>query len=157
MKPLRPCLSTADVLFVREFRPLSRHSFSSHLFHLIAQRKDYMMVETRPVGLLLYFWVAFVVLVLFSTIRLFFLPSTMTWAPCPHGVRTRGKKSFCSFFSVSRSETEDIRYCTWLRPKQPCTRRPSCGGRTSSDPGASRTGCTLQASQKCTRCKASKL
>ena len=21
------------------------------------------------------------------------LPSTMTWAPCPHGVRTRGKKS----------------------------------------------------------------
>ena len=23
----------------------------------------------------------------------FSLPSTMTWAPCPHGVRTRGKKS----------------------------------------------------------------
>ena len=24
------------------------------------------------------------------------LPSTMTWAPCPHGVRTRGKKKFSS-------------------------------------------------------------
>ena len=24
------------------------------------------------------------------------LPSTMTWAPCPHGVRTRGKKIFMS-------------------------------------------------------------
>ena len=34
------------MLFVRELRPLSRHSFSSHLFHL-AQRKDYMMVVTR--------------------------------------------------------------------------------------------------------------
>ena len=39
----------ADMLFVREFRPISRHSFLFHLFHL-AQRKDYMMVETRPVG-----------------------------------------------------------------------------------------------------------
>ena len=25
------------------------------------------------------------------------LPSMMTWAPCPHGVRTRGKKSSASF------------------------------------------------------------
>ena len=33
-----------------------------------------MMVETRPVGLLLWFLVVFVVLVPFSTIRLFFPP-----------------------------------------------------------------------------------
>ena len=51
-----------------------------------------MMVETRPVGCGLFgfglFWLS-----------LFFsppsdcssLPSTMTWAPCPHGVRTRRK------------------------------------------------------------------
>ena len=50
------------------------------------------MVETRPVAVVCLVWVVLVVLVLFSTIRLFFLPSTMTWAPCPHGVRTRGKK-----------------------------------------------------------------
>ena len=63
----------ADMLFVREFRPLSRHSFSSHLFHL-AQWKDYMMVETRLWAFCCGFWVVFVVLVIFSTIRLFFPP-----------------------------------------------------------------------------------
>ena len=61
------------MLFVREFRPLSRHSFSSHLFHL-AQRKDYMMVVTWPWAFCCGFWVVFVVLVIFSTIRLFFPP-----------------------------------------------------------------------------------
>ena len=63
----------------------------------LAQRKDYMMVETRPVGP--GFW-CFVCLV-WCWVSLFLsppsdcssLPSTMTWAPCPHGVRTRGKKS----------------------------------------------------------------
>ena len=80
------------MLFVREFRPLSRHSFSSHLFHL-AQRKDYMMVETRPVGLLLWFLGCVLWSLFFSPPSdCFSLPSTMTWAPCPHGVRTRGKK-----------------------------------------------------------------
>ena len=57
-----------------------------------------MMVETRPVGLGLW---CLVVLV-WCWVSLFLsppsdcssLPSTMTWAPCPHGVRTRGKKPF---------------------------------------------------------------
>ena len=83
------------MLFVREFRPLSGHSFSFHPFHL-AQRKDYMMVETRPVGPGLWCFVCLVG----CCVSLFLsppsdcssLPSTMTWAPCPHGVRTRGKK-----------------------------------------------------------------
>ena len=59
------------------------------------------MVETRPAGCGLFgfglFWLS-----------LFFsppsdcssLPSTMTWAPCPHGVRTRGKKGPFHFFEV---------------------------------------------------------
>ena len=42
-----------------------------------------MMVETRPVG----FW-----LFVLGCADCSSLPSTMTWAPCPHGVRTRGKK-----------------------------------------------------------------
>ena len=76
--------------------PIDSHWFSFHLFHL-AQRKDCKMVETRPVGCgLRSFWLVWFVFVL----SLFFsppsdcssLPSTMTWAPCPHGVRTRGKK-----------------------------------------------------------------
>ena len=53
-----------------------------------------MTVVTRLWAFCCGFWVVFVVLVIFSTIRLFSLPSTMTWAPCPHGVRTRGKKNF---------------------------------------------------------------
>ena len=50
-----------------------RHSFLSHRFHL-AQRKDYMMVETRPVGFCSCLLVFVVVLVIFSTIRLTFPP-----------------------------------------------------------------------------------
>ena len=50
------------------------------------------MVEFRPAGLGVWFWVGFGVFVPFSTICLFFPSFTMTWAPCPHGVRTRGKK-----------------------------------------------------------------
>ena len=65
------------------------------MFHL-AQRKDYMMVETRPLGPGLWCFVCLV----WCWVSLFLsppsdcssLPSTMTWAPCPHGVRTRGKK-----------------------------------------------------------------
>ena len=36
-----------------------------------------------------------------------FLSSTMTWAPCPHGVRTRGKKSslrFCTSYLGTQKE-----------------------------------------------------
>ena len=65
------------------------------MFHL-AQRKDYMMVETRPVGpglccfvCLVWCWVS---LFLSPPSDCSSLPSMMTWAPCPHGVRTRGKK-----------------------------------------------------------------
>ena len=69
------------------------------MFHL-AQRKDYMMVETRPVGPGLWCFVCLV----WCWVSLFLsppsdcssLPSTMTWAPCPHGVRTRGKKKMLS-------------------------------------------------------------
>ena len=60
-----------------------------------------MMVETWPagcgvfgLGLFVWFWVVLVALVLFSTIRLFF-PSFNERSPCPHGVRTRGKKNSC--------------------------------------------------------------
>ena len=73
------------------------------------------MVETRPVGFGL-----LGVLVLFSTIRLFFSPFTITCTmPTTASVLVEKKK-------------------------------------TSSDPGASRTGCTLHASKKHT-CKASKV
>ena len=92
------------MLFVREFRPISRHSFSFHLFHP-AQRKDYMMVKTRPVG----FWL----FVLGCVGSLFFsppsdcssLPSTMTWAPCPHGVRTRGKNTTATMWWRQRTKS----------------------------------------------------
>ena len=56
-----------------------------------------MMVETRPVGpgwccfgCLVWCWVS---LFLSPPSDCSSLPSTMTWAPCPHGVRTRGKKT----------------------------------------------------------------
>ena len=46
------------------------------------------------------------------------LPSTMTWAPCPHGVRTRGKKSTEGFHSTSllhatSSNTQARKKVTW--------------------------------------------
>ena len=51
------------------------------------------MVESAcGLGCLVLGWF-FGVFVPFSTICLSSLPSTMTWAPCPHGVRTRGKKN----------------------------------------------------------------
>ena len=56
-------------------------------------REDYKMVESAcGLGCLFLGWF-FGVFVPFSTICLSSLPSTMTWAPCPHGVRTRGKKN----------------------------------------------------------------
>ena len=72
------------------------------MFHL-AYREDYKMVETACGLGCLVFGLAFGVLVWFGLVlgSLFLsppsacssLPSTMTWAPCPHGVRTRGKKT----------------------------------------------------------------
>ena len=65
------------------------------MFHL-AQRKDYKMVETRPVGPWL--WCSLVLCGVgfpcsfLHHLTVLSLPSTMTWAPCPHGVRTREKK-----------------------------------------------------------------
>ena len=42
------------------------------------------------------FWVGFLGSSFLSPPSVFSsLPSTMTWAPCPHGVRTRGKKKLC--------------------------------------------------------------
>ena len=65
LRPATTCFS-----FVNS-GPLLVISFRFNRF--TQQRKDYMMVETRPVGCGLFcFWVVLVVLVLFSTIRLFF-------------------------------------------------------------------------------------
>ena len=66
-----------------------------------------MMVETRPVGPGLWCFVCLV----WCWVSLFLsppsdcssLPSTMTWAPCPHGVRTRGKKIRTSLRSCEQS------------------------------------------------------
>ena len=48
------------------------------------------------------------------------LPSTMTWAPCPHGVRTRGKKRLLTSVDLCNSNVEEIPeftfvHCTSLR------------------------------------------
>ena len=51
------------------------------------------MVETRPVGSVLFVWFVVGLFLSFSPPSdCFSFPSMMTWAPCPHGVRTRGKK-----------------------------------------------------------------
>ena len=51
------------------------------------------MVETRPVGCGLFVFGLFWLSLFFSPPSdCSSLPSTMTWEPCPHGVRTRGKK-----------------------------------------------------------------
>ena len=51
------------------------------------------MVETRPLGC---GWLLFLLVGLSLSFSpqsdCISLPSMMTWAPCPHGVRTRGKK-----------------------------------------------------------------
>ena len=52
-----------------------------------------MMVETRPVGCgLLGFGLCWLSLFFSPPSDCSSLPSTMTWAPCPHGVRTHEKK-----------------------------------------------------------------
>ena len=85
------------MLFVREFRPISRHSFSSHLFSPSTEERLHDGGDSAC-GL---FVVRFGLCLwsLFFSRSLFFsppsdcssLPSTMTWAPCPQGVCTRGK------------------------------------------------------------------
>ena len=68
------------------------YSFRLTCFTLV-QRKDYKMVETRPVGFVLGCLVCCWLLLSSSPPSdSFFFPSMMTWAPCPHGVRTCGKK-----------------------------------------------------------------
>ena len=39
------------------------------------------------------------------------LPSTMTWAPCPHGVRTRGKKSLASLLNLFATPSDAYTHC----------------------------------------------
>ena len=51
------------------------------------------MVEFRPAGLGVWFGLVLGPSFLSPPSVCSSLPSTMTWAPCPHGVRTRGKKS----------------------------------------------------------------
>ena len=69
----------------------------------LAQRKDYRMVETRPLGC---GWRLFFVVGLSLSFSppsdCNSLPSMITWAPCPHGVRTRGKKGQKATQPVSR-------------------------------------------------------
>ena len=62
------------MLFVREFRPISGHSFSSHLFHLAQRKRLHDGGDLACGPSIVFFLVVFVVLVLFSTIRLFFPP-----------------------------------------------------------------------------------
>ena len=50
------------------------------------------MVEFRPAGLGVWFGLVLGSSFLSPPSVCSSLPSTMTWAPCPHGVRTRGKK-----------------------------------------------------------------
>ena len=61
------------MLFFREFRPIDSQQSSSHLFHHSTE-EILLGGGVSACGL----W-----LVLFG----------LTWAPCPHGVRTRGKKN----------------------------------------------------------------
>ena len=59
----------------------------------LVQRKYYLMVESRPVGFGCLFWFVVGLSVSFSPPSdCISFPSMMTWAPCPHGIRTRGKK-----------------------------------------------------------------
>ena len=38
----------------------------------------------------------------------------MTWAPCPHGVRTRGKKSFETTILQRTTKRKDIDEAAWI-------------------------------------------
>ena len=72
--------------------PLIENSLRFTCFTL-AQRKDYKMVETRPVGSVWFVWFVVGLFLSFSPPSdCFPFSSKMTWAPCPHGLRTRGKK-----------------------------------------------------------------
>ena len=51
------------------------------------------MVEFRPAGLGVWFGLVLGPSFLSPPSVCSSLPSTMTWAPCPHGVRTRGEKN----------------------------------------------------------------
>ena len=79
------------MLFVREFSPLQVTSFR---FTRFTWRKDYMMVETLLSCLV---WVVLGVLLLFSTIRLFFplfnddLGTMPTQRPCSWKKNSRTK------------------------------------------------------------------
>ena len=57
------------------------------------------MVEFRPAGLGVWFVLVLGSLFLSPPSVCSSLPSTMTWAPCPHGVRTRGKNSWWSAYA----------------------------------------------------------
>ena len=94
-----------------------------------------MMVETRPVGFGLFgfglFWLS-----------LFFsppsdcssLPSTMTWAPCPHGVRTRGKKKVLRGSPAGLGPPSSREYCQCSLCSQGHAPSRHCQVNTSSKP-----------------------
>ena len=95
-------------------------------------REDYKMVESAcGLGCLVLGWF-FGVFVPFSTICLSSLPSTMTWAPCPHGVRTRGKKQWSDERSMVLHlilTTLAGRRCSQLGRQSTHKGRSSCFGR----------------------------
>ena len=87
------------MLFVREFRPIDGQQFSFHLFHLSTEER---LQDGGDSACGLWFAVVFCLLGCLCPFSppsdCFSLPSMMTWAPCPHGVRTRGKKTPCLIF-----------------------------------------------------------
>ena len=88
-------LSHPYLLFFREFRPIDSQQSSSHLFHPSTE-EILLGGGVSACGLwLVLFGLLLGCLCPFLHHNCISLPSMMTWAPCPHGVRTRGKKK-CS-------------------------------------------------------------
>ena len=100
------------MLFVREFRPIDSQQSSFHLFHLSTEERLQNGGDSAFGLWLAVVFCGWVVFVLFSTRSpsdCISLPSMMIWAPCPHGVRTRGKKERAKAI-VKESPT------SWLLP-----------------------------------------
>ena len=76
------------------------------------------MVEFRPAGLGVWFGLVLGPSFLSPPSVCSSLPSTMTWAPCPHGVRTRGKKT-CATDSARWMGKHKHCYWHWLQCQLP--------------------------------------
>ena len=93
------------MLFFREFRPIDSQQSSSHLFHP-STAEILLDGGVSACGL----WLVFVWLVVGFSLSYsppsdcISPPSMMTWAPCPHGVRTRGKKRLLHISQTSIQE-----------------------------------------------------